>query len=264
MPFPLLSKIQVEAISRVLGEANSGSEITKLLSMVGINDNNTQLTKWRRIDNSLNYVQDRTKNSNHLYELVRVAMDPVRFTKEPEKFNTVKEELNSILLMVGLEINNNGRIVETKRAESLSQALERTNRLRKKLYERNIHQEILRFCIPEYLQKNYFHAVLEATKSVLERLRNLTGIKEDGIKLVLQVFDEKKPKIAFNSYETDSEKNELMGFRSIIIGLVKMVRNPTAHEAKIKWSIDEKEALDIFSMLSFIHRKLDESFKTYY
>lgn len=40
-------------------------------------------------------------------------------------------------------------------------------------------------------------------------------------------------------------------------GLVSMIRNPTAHEAKIHWSITEQDAFETLSMLSCIHRKLD-------
>jgi hypothetical protein len=39
------------------------------------------------------------------------------------------------------------------------------------------------------------------------------------------------------------------------------LRNTTAHEAKIKWPIEEDDALDILSMLSLVHRKLDRAIK---
>jgi len=38
-------------------------------------------------------------------------------------------------------------------------------------------------------------------------------------------------------------------------------RNTTAHAPKIKWSIEDQDALDILSMVSLIHRRLDNAFE---
>ncbi len=39
-----------------------------------------------------------------------------------------------------------------------------------------------------------------------------------------------------------------------------MVRNVTAHELKIKWVVNELEAIDILTTISFFHKQLDECF----
>lgn len=39
-----------------------------------------------------------------------------------------------------------------------------------------------------------------------------------------------------------------------------MVRNVTAHELKIKWIVNEQDAIDILTTISFLHKQLDESF----
>lgn len=36
-----------------------------------------------------------------------------------------------------------------------------------------------------------------------------------------------------------------------------MVRNVTAHTPKIKWIIEEDEAIDILTTISFLHKNLD-------
>ncbi len=38
-------------------------------------------------------------------------------------------------------------------------------------------------------------------------------------------------------------------------------KHSTAHAPKIKWSIEAQDALDILSMISLIHRRLDNAFK---
>lgn len=40
-------------------------------------------------------------------------------------------------------------------------------------------------------------------------------------------------------------------------GINSMVRNVTAHTPKIKWIIDEDEAVDILMTISFLHKNLD-------
>ena len=40
-------------------------------------------------------------------------------------------------------------------------------------------------------------------------------------------------------------------------GINSMVRNVTAHTSKIKWIIEEDEAIDILTTISFLHKNLD-------
>ncbi|MED2007036.1 hypothetical protein P4V39_02740, partial [Brevibacillus borstelensis] len=49
---------QIEALSKTIGDFTTGSEITRLLAQIGINDSQTNVTKWRRIDFWLNHIQN--------------------------------------------------------------------------------------------------------------------------------------------------------------------------------------------------------------
>ncbi len=48
----------------------------------------------------------------------------------------------------------------------------------------------------------------------------------------------------------------------LIKGLFGMFRNTTAHAPKIKWTIDEQDALDSLTLASMLHRTLDKCVKT--
>ena len=37
-----------------------------------------------------------------------------------------------------------------------------------------------------------------------------------------------------------------------------MVRNVTAHELRIRWDVNEKDAVDILTQISYLHRLLDD------
>lgn len=104
---------------------------------------------------------------------------------------------------------------------------------------------------------NYFHAVLEAAKSIFDKLRRLTGLTDDGASLVDKALSGASPLLAINNLATDSERSEQSGFANLIKGTYGMFRNPTAHEARVKWQMSKEDAEDLLSLASLIHRRLD-------
>ena len=40
-------------------------------------------------------------------------------------------------------------------------------------------------------------------------------------------------------------------------GLFSAVRNPTAHAPKVAWAVERQDALDILTLVSLLHRRLD-------
>lgn len=87
------------------------------------------------------------------------------------------------------------------------------------------------------MSENYFHAVLEAAKSVFDRIRELTSSIEDGAALVDETLCGNPPQLIINSHISKSERSEQTGFVNLLKGLFGMFRNPTAHEVKIKWDL---------------------------
>jgi len=71
----------------------------------------------------------------------------------------------------------------------------------------------------------------------------------------------KAPILSINALSTETEQSEQKGFSNMLIGIFGAIRNPTAHAPKISWPITEQDGLDIFSMVSFVHRKLDVTTK---
>jgi uncharacterized protein (TIGR02391 family) len=56
--------------------------------------------------------------------------------------------------------------------------------VRAELRRRGTHPDVLRYCTDELLARDTFHAQLEATKSVFDKLRTRTGQSADGATLV--------------------------------------------------------------------------------
>lgn len=139
----------------------------------------------------------------------------------------------------------------------MSEAQQRAGRLRSKLIERNVHHDVLNFCRAELLQENYFHAVFEATKSVAQKIRDKTGLTGDGAELVDRAFGLSDPLLAINSLRTEPEQSDQKGFANLLKGIFGTFRNVTAHAPRITWKIEEQDALDLLTMVSYLHRRLD-------
>ncbi len=84
----------------------------------------------------------------------------------------------------------------------------------------------------------------------------------DGGDLVDKAFGIAKPLLALNTLQTESEQSEQKGFANLVKGMFGTFRNVTAHAPKITWVVSEQDALDILSLLSYIHRRLDGAVRT--
>lgn len=85
----------------------------------------------------------------------------------------------------------------------------------------------------------------------------MSGLTNDGVALFNTAFAVGNPYIAYNSLRTSSEQNQQNGLKEMLCGVMHMVRNVTAHELKIRWDINEKDAVDILTQISYLHKLLD-------
>lgn len=238
-----------------------GSEIGYVLADCRVEDVTPQMTKWKRLFNALAEAQNKHQVGNHLIMFINRALDPVKYARDKESFEWLRNELNVVLSFAGFSVREDGKVIHTPVETTLKGARARAGVLRSKLEDRNAHSEVYKYCKAELLDENYFHAVLEAIKGIGERIREMSGLTSDGAELINSAFSVKSPVLAINPLVNDTELSEQKGFSNLLVGLFGSVRNPTAHSPKILWPMSEHDALDIFSMVSYIHRKLDGSRK---
>ncbi len=258
----------LQAICDVLADTVTGltnSEIGFLLETCRISDPRPLMSKRNRLFTALSERQERDGCANSVFAFVLAAMSPVRFVNHPEVFNERQTKLNSVLAFLGYEMGDDAKIVSIPAAQTIDQAQNRAQHLKTELVARNVHPDVLRFCKAELVKDNYFHAVLEAAKSVAQKIRDMSGLTSDGAALVNEAFGFGKkqyPPLAFNSLQTVSEKSEQYGLLNLMIGFFGVFRNPTAHAPKILWEISERDALDMLTLASLLHRRLDTAVKT--
>jgi uncharacterized protein (TIGR02391 family) len=258
---PTFPEGQVEALARMLGECGSGPDISRVLRDRGLVDNSGESTKWRRLYWIFLDSQRKHGNANRILDFIKSFLIPARFVGRAEEFDGRRSQLNTILSFSGLEYGPDGKFQKCNAAQTLDQAEKRVRTIRMKFQGRRIHPEVLKYCRVELLQDNYFHAVFEAAKGLAERIRQMSGVQVDGAALIDRVFSIDKPVLAINTLQTETEKSEHKGFASLLKGCFAAVRNPLAHEPKILWQ-GEDDAADYLSLISLLHRKLDESVRT--
>lgn len=250
----------LEAVCRALGDTGDGltaQEIGYILADMDLEDLAAGMTKWKRIFNALALQQNKHQIGNYMIMFVNRAMVPARFVQRPAQFQKMQDQLNVALSLAGYGVNDQGKVIRTTRETTVSGAMARAKRLKTILETRGTHPQVFFYCTAELIQENYFHAVLEAVKGLAERLRQLSGLSIDGAELANQALSTKTPILALNSLSTETEVSEQKGISNLLVGLFGAIRNPTAHAPKVVWPMPEQDALDVFAIVSFVHRKLD-------
>jgi len=273
---PTFDLSHLKAICDVLGDTHGGftnSEIDDFLLQTGNGEFLSEgrrngignETKRKRLYRVLQSRQGRDQCGNNVAAFVKASMAPVRFTANQERFHELREQLNRVLAFAGYELSEDGELCVVPVARSVTEAVERAGRLRAELERRRVHPDVLKFCRAELVDENYFHAVLEATKSVADKVRRKTGLSTDGASLVDQALgfaEGESPLLAFNSLQTPTEHSEHRGLMNLMKGLFGAFRNVTAHAPKVHWPMSEHDALDLLTLASLIHRRLDEAVST--
>ncbi len=250
-------------VAQILADTNdglTGREIGDMLTRLNMEDPYPDWTKWRRLEEAFVRRQNLDGSPKRIITFICNVMNPANYRDAPELFSLRQDRLNGVLTFVSLRINDNGKVAKGAHSATLDEASRNATSLCEELRRRGTHAEVMRYCSIELLKKNNFHASLEATKSVFERLRRLAGIGGDGAALVDAALSLGKagiPLIAINSLGTQTDRDEQTGFANLIKGLSGMFRNPVAHDPRLLRGVSDEQLLELITTLSMIHRRLD-------
>ncbi|NJD65685.1 MAG: TIGR02391 family protein [Chloroflexi bacterium] len=260
-PVPPFPDAQCEALARHLGECGTGTDINRTFQTCGLRDVSGESTKWKRLYAVFLAIQSKDRCANRILAFIQTYLAPARFLGRSDDFESFRQGLNACLAFAGLEYGADGEFRPREVARTLNEAEARVRTIQSKFRGRRMHPEVLKYCRAELMQDNYFHAVFEATKGLAQRIREMSGAELDGAALVDSVFSSERPLLAFNALRTETEKSEHKGFATLLKGCFAAVRNPLAHEPKILWD-GEDDAADYLSLVSLLHRKLDDCVPT--
>ncbi|WP_433207076.1 TIGR02391 family protein [Dactylosporangium sp. CS-047395] len=256
----------IKAVAEVLGNPDppglSHSEIDELFEQAGLADPAAGKSKRNRITAALQQAQHQEGSAAPIARFLAEAMAIARYLREQARFEALRAELRPALAVAGLDLDEGGRLVA---AESVAATLEDvariTDHLRIELLRRGVHPKALYYCDEELVRKSLFHAVFEATKGVSDRLREMTGLQLDGKAVVEKALCGTAPLLRINAFRSETDASEQSGFANLLTGIFGMFRNPPAHSTRIHttWTLTEHDALDLFTTLALIHRRLDNA-----
>lgn len=265
MTLKIFDDITLRNLSDAIAGILTHSKISEYFANSNIQESGGT-NKTDRVYYAFKFIQQQDQCGNNILAFVQKLLTPKRY-KDEKDFENDRSTINEILSYEGIGINERGEILSVKRAKTISEAQERSSRLKRKAQGITIHSDILPFCEEEWLKEDYFHAILEITKSVADKMRQKSGLFSDGSELVDACFGlgkEKRPIMAFNTLRTPSEESEHKGFSNFIKGFFSMYRNPKAHNPRMTEDTQLSAMIEVLVVASIIHNKLDITYKTGY
>ncbi|MDR0948673.1 MAG: hypothetical protein LBM69_04055, partial [Lachnospiraceae bacterium] len=146
---PKMSQEQLNAICDVLAHTNEGLTKTELTMKLGqcaipkvddgdhINGITYQigLNKREWLYRCLVSEVNKSQSMEKIYAFVESALNPVNYTTEGKRtqYTHLLEETNKILLLIGLQVQGNGKIQRASKAETLDEVDRRVNSIQSKL-----------------------------------------------------------------------------------------------------------------------------------
>ena len=108
------------------------------------------------------------------------------------------------------------------------------------LYDILIKSQALRDATRKlFIGGHYARAVEEAYKCLNNTVKDKSRINKDGQDLMNQVFSPKKPVLKLNNLKTASDIDKQFGYMLIFGGCMTGIRNPRAHEHRLRDSPDD-------------------------
>jgi len=118
------------------------------------------------------------------------------------------------------------------------------------------HPEIERVSGYLYQDGHYKQAALEAYIRVIDEVKTVSGLPDDGDSLMNKAFgaDKQTPVIQFNSLSTEPERDEQRGIMYLFKGIVQ-IRNSKAHSNRL--FNDPSRAHEYLALTSLLMRLLE-------
>ena len=124
----------------------------------------------------------------------------------------------------------------------------------------DLHPKIKKVSSKLFKNRHYAQAILEAYKAVVNQVKDISGVADrDGKSLMEHVFSLNNPKIKLNNLETNSNKDEQLGFMLLYSGAALGIRNPKAHDNIVQ--NDPVKTFEYLAFASLLLRRLDGRIK---
>lgn len=124
-------------------------------------------------------------------------------------------------------------------------------------FENLLHLVILESSYQLFRNGHLREAVLNSITAVFDFIRSRSNSKEDGDRLIGQVFSLKEPLLILSDLKSDSGQNDQKGFMQIFNGAYQGIRNPKAHS--LVHDLTELKAAQYLVFASLLARRVEEA-----
>ena len=126
------------------------------------------------------------------------------------------------------------------------------------LAELPLHPRIAEVSLGLYADGYYDEAVLAASKSLINFVKEKSGKEIDGRPLMTEVFSQNNPILAFNDLSSKTDKDEQQGMMCLFEGAAQAIRNPRGHDFP---GDSPERAMEYISFISMLAKFVSESRK---
>jgi len=120
-----------------------------------------------------------------------------------------------------------------------------------------LHPLVRQAAIRHYQVGDFRNAVLDAITAVFDKIRERTGVDQDGERLINQTMSPHAPILVLSELETESGRSDQSGFMDIYKGFYRGVRNPKAHS--LAHDLDAIKAGQHLVLASILMRRVVEA-----
>ena len=132
-PFP---QAVLENICRVIADTKTGltgTQIGVYLAQEHIIDIDSSNTKWKRLYNAFVNFQNKHQCSNNILNFIKLVLCPARYVNDKERFDLLRNGINQQLAFVGFHVKEDGNILKTEKASTISDVQIRVDNLKQEI-----------------------------------------------------------------------------------------------------------------------------------
>lgn len=252
-----------------LDDVISDGELGILLLSSDIPDANPNASRHRRLLTAMIAEQERARCADSIAKFLRRTGYHIKTKRGEEAYKRYIREINQIMSFAGLELDIDANLTPlvdgTKKMYVAPEAEERAKQIKALIKARNLHPDLELSCRPEFfVRSGYFVFLTEATKVLLEKVKSKSNLHTEGPGIAEQAFAfpwKGEPILAFNQFETDNDRSEQFSLMVLLKAMFLIVQDEQSGKYRHGWKLSQDDALDLLTVLSFFHRKIDKAKK---
>lgn len=253
-----------------LEDVISDSELGALILSSGIQDINHNASRHRRLSTAFIQDQDHNRCADNLASFLKRTGFHIKKSRGDSTFKRYINQMNQVLSFAGYELGHEDAQIRNLDRSKTSyvppEAEDRVRRFRENIQLNHLHPDIEMVCRAEYfVEPGFFRPVKEAMRLLIEKIRAKALLSHDGPELAEHAFAfawPNRPVLAINNFMTEKDLAEQFSFMVLLKAYFLMFQDEMTRAYRPAWDINLEDAMNLLSLASYFHRKVDKATKT--